>query len=163
MSAADIIGRVLHSGILLGDLVRLPETGATTKQIVAEEQFLRRPLSNQHKALLAAYNGANLDVVRLYCCGDGYKSIKPLHLCQKGLLIARIPDGVVFSDDPAGFSYSEAGDGTIHAAHASDVESKCVARDMDDFFEGFVFGPRAKEFAGADWFLELSAAGIGAD
>jgi len=105
------------------------------------------------------WNGMNLDVIRLYGCGDVHPELKRLSASQSGVL-AEGAGNIVFGDDPSGFMCAEKGDGIILSVQVSTGEVKEVAFDIDDLFERYIFGKDVKEFGGEDWVEELLEAGV---
>lgn len=159
MRAVTVIEKAISSNVLLEDMTVIPRLGSNDSDIQREEFFLPRPLSNKHVALLKKWNGINLDVIRLYGCGNVHEELKSLSSCQTGVL-SELEGNVVFGDDPAGFMYAEKDDGTILSVQTSSGEIKEIAQNMDDFFERLIFGKDARKFAGKDWEEELVDAKI---
>lgn len=159
MSAVTIIEKAISSGVLLEDMMVVPRIGSSDSDIKQEEKGLPRPLSKSHISFLKKWNGINLDVVRLYGCGNVHEELKRLSSSQSGVL-SELEACIVFGDDPAGFMYAEKDNGSILSVQTSNSEIKEIAQNMDDFFERLVFGKDAKEFAGEDWEEELTDAGM---
>ncbi|MFI0416533.1 MAG: SMI1/KNR4 family protein [Candidatus Thiodiazotropha sp.] len=159
MNAVAKIEQALRSGVLIEDLIVVPQSGATDGMIASEEKKLSRSLSSQHKKLLKRWNGMNIDVIRLYGCGPVVDEIDALFNRQSGVLSEQ-KGNVVFGDDPAGYMYAEADDGSILSVDTASGEVKKLANDIDDFFSRLVFGVDAKDFAGDDWKQELVDSGM---
>ena len=159
MSAVTIIEKSLSSGILLEEMIVVPQAGASESDIRSEEKLLPRSLSSSHISLLKKWNGMNLDVIRLYGCGNVHEELKRLSSCQTGALV-ELEGNIVFGDDPSGFMFAEKSDGKILSVQTSVGEIKEVAENLDDFFERLIFGKDAKEFGGEDWVEELVDAGL---
>lgn len=159
MSAVKRIEQVLKSGVLIDALMVVPETGASDGMLVSEENKLSRSLSGQHKILLKQWNGINLDIIRLYGCEPVEEEVSALSQRQQSDLLDQ-GGYIVFGDDPAGYMYVEANDGSVISVDSEGGEIRKLAKDIDDFFMRLVFGVDAKSFAGEAWEKELSDAGL---
>lgn len=137
------VERVLASGVVSELLVRLQEP-ASTSELDETESRLGVLLPEALKALLGRWNGASLDVVRFVPCGQ----------------LRHEPEGVYFADDPAGFMYFIQPSGAVLSLDTDDGDTRVVASDVEDFLSGYVFGPRAIDFAGNEWANELAQAGL---
>jgi hypothetical protein len=159
-AAVDCLRKVMASGLLPPRLIAAVTRGASEEMLQAEECLLGRRLSPSHRALLEAWNGANWDVLRFYCCSEsGTRGVSRLAFKQTGP-----PDSVrgaiAFADDPAGFTYWEDEGGRVFSLDTDGGRVKELAVDLDDFFCRLVFGNDADKFAGQDWKEELQAAGL---
>ena len=154
--ATSIIERVLNSNVLLSELVHVAPRGATAQEIASEEKLMTRALSPGHREILAMWNGANLDVIRLFCCGpSSVPGVRRLSAGQEGAC-----DGeVFFADDPAGFRYVE-GPGGAYLVDADGGSRRRIAENLDDLFTRVVFGRDAASFGGPEWEQELRDAGL---
>lgn len=159
MSSVTIIEKAIASGVLIEGLTIMPSRGATDVEIVKEEAALPRPLSKQHREILKRWNGMNMDILRLYGCGNVHEELRRLSEAQI-VIFSSVENEIVFGDDPAGFMYAEGVDGSIHSVQVSTGEEKKLAVSLDDFFERLVFGQDAKEFGGTDWQEELADCGL---
>lgn len=157
MSAVSCIELILRSDLLVADLIEVPSSGLTERELLEAGEMLARPLSIQHRDLLSRWNGLDLEVVRVFGYGDRAIGRRRIEALQKGVLVEALVQAIVFADDPAGFAYAEAQDGSIYSAQASELEARRVADSVNDFFEGFVFGPRAAIFGGEEWAIAVSA------
>jgi hypothetical protein len=141
-SLAEFIERVLSSGLLIKELVFVPEGGATDAELTAI------PLPGELRALIARKNGLNLDVVRIHGVGQIDRRIRPMVVRNEG--------EIEFASDAAGFAYLVAKDGSVSSVDHDGGERKCVANNVDTFLRSFVFGSRAAEFGGPEWALEVA-------
>ena len=158
MSAVEVIERALASGVLDPDMTKLPAGGATPDLLREEERAVGRSFSARHKEILSRWNGINLDMLRVYGCGETPAGIKRLAANQW-------PDlgdleGVAFADDPAGFVYFEEEGGGVLSFGSDGGDVERVADDLDDFFARYVFGEDAHLFAGDEWKEELRTHGL---
>ena len=141
-SLRRFLERVLAANVLTADLVNVSERGATDADFASAP-----PLPIELRDLLAWHNGFDLDVLRLHGVGNVVSKVT-----------RRGSSTVEFASDPAGFTYLVREDGAIISFDHDGGEQKVVAENVDDFFRGYVFGPRAAEFAGNDWEREVRAA-----
>lgn len=132
MSAEYIINKVLMSGILMRELMFIPDRGATEIEISDEESKLPRKLSEQHKNVLKHWNGINMDILRIYGCKNLYPELCRLSESQLDDL-TEIDNCIVFGDDPSGFIYAEDFEGAIYSILTSTGDIKKLAIDLDDF------------------------------
>ena len=158
MSAVEVIAKVLDSGVLMPSLLYVPAEGASAEMIAEEERALGRRLSPKHQAVLRRWNGINLEVLRMYGCGDTPPQVGRLSENQ-GLDAWRVV-GTAVGSDPAGFLYVEDDVGNILSLDHDGGAIKKVAADLDDFFGRFVFGEDAHLFGGDDWKEELRSLGM---
>jgi hypothetical protein len=145
-SLPEFIERVLASGLLTHGLLRVSEHGASQAEL---DDAPRIPIDLRE--VLAWRNGLDLDVVRLHGIGT------------QGFVLERAefpdwPDAVGFASDPAGFQYFLDPTGKVLCCDHDGGEIGQIANSVDDFIRGYVFGPRASEFAGEDWAREVDAA-----
>lgn len=159
MNAVSRIEKVLSSGVLIPEMLVIPDFGATESEIHEEESNLPRQLSHSHKSLIKKWNGMNLDLIRIYGCGKVHPELNRLSERQSGVLSEGVGN-IVFADDPAGFMYAEKNDGSILSVQVSTGEVRDVAKNIDDFFVRLVFGKDARDFGGDEWVEELVDAGI---
>lgn len=146
LSLREFIERVVASGLLTQGLVRVSELGASQSDLDGAPC-----IPTDLREVLAWRNGLDLDVVRLHGVGR-----QELVLQRTGF--PGWPDTVVFASDPAGFQYflDPAGKVLCYDHDGGDIGQ--VAESVDDFIRGYVFGPRAAEFAGEKWALEVETA-----
>jgi hypothetical protein len=139
-----LVERVLASGLVCEWLVKQIQEPASTSELDATESRLGVLLPGALKALLGRWNGVNLDVVRFIPCEQ----------------LRHEPEGVYFANDPAGFMYFIQPSGEIAQLDTDGGNTEVVASDVEDFLSGFVFGPRAIDFAGPEWVRDLAQAGF---
>ena len=157
MSTIEILSKVIRSGILQEELTTIPERGATSEEIAGEELLLDRSLSEQHKDILRKWNGLDLDVLRLFGCGQSeIPRISHFQFDFPG----RPPGCVVIGSDPSGFLYFEDGRGNIWSCDTDGGSTNLLAKDLNDFFSRLVFGRDASRFAGDEWAEDIRKAGI---
>ena len=70
MNAIATIRKVIDSGILESALVSIPSRGATEQEIADEQRLLRLDLCPDHLQILRQWNGVDLEVIRLFGCGE---------------------------------------------------------------------------------------------
>ena len=158
------IERVVDSEILSKNMSDISLTGSTEEMLGDVESLLSRPLSEQHKIFLGRWNGANLDFIRIY----GAYEVKNPFIRELGeeyrewkeIVDEISSSAILFADDISGFMYFELEDGSIVQLDTDGGDVEEVAEDMSDFFLNYVFGKRAEEYAGKDWFDELREANI---
>jgi hypothetical protein len=141
-SLRHFLERVLATDLLTPELVDVSSAAATDAELATAP-----PVPGSLRDLLAWHNGLDLDVVRIHGVGVGDRSIRPTSAGE-----------IAFASDPTGFTYVLRRDGTVASVDHDGGEEKVVARDVDDFLRGYVFGPRASEFSGEDWSREVDAA-----
>lgn len=149
MTAVTTIEKVIQSGILNRNLSEIPKNGADFTQLAELEDSLPRAISKMHKQILGAWDGLNLEVIRIYGAGLSVPSVGRLIESQR---YAVTEDMIVFADDPAGFIYMEGGDGSVYSLDSKTSNLKRVAFNLDEFFGDKVFGKDAEEFMGDWWF-----------
>ncbi|WP_010304014.1 SMI1/KNR4 family protein [Candidatus Odyssella thessalonicensis] len=146
------INKVVNSGILIKGIYFLPNNGATEEEIKLTNKTLPHSLSLEYQQFLKYWNGINLDIIRLFGCGNVEPPLSNLLENQfdynnKGL--------VIIGSDPAGFLYAENKDGEILSIDTDGGEFHTVADNFTDFICDYLFGVHAHEFAGEDWLNEL--------
>jgi hypothetical protein len=159
MSAVERIQQVLDAGLLMPQLIVVPTTGATEDEVDAEGRLLGRPLRPDHARILRRWNGLDLEVVRLFGCGENAGEAERLSARQAPSAIC-VGGTIAIGADPSGFVYLQSNSGLVFSFDSDGCELNQVATDLDDFFERLVFGPDAASFAGEDWLTELREAGI---
>jgi hypothetical protein len=152
-----LIQKIISSKLLIDDLYFIPLSGASDEQIRVTEKELNFPLSEEFKEFLKLWNGANLDVVRVYGCNKIDASIPTLKDTQNGY-IAR--GYLIIGSDPAGFLFAQNKLGEIFSIDMEGEEIQKVAKNFEDFLCDYIFGQRAESFAGKEWKDELIKAGI---
>lgn len=152
-----LIDKVQFSGILLKSLHFIPENGAKKEDIEDIEEKIGSSLSEGYKQFLLNWDGANLDVIRIFGTHNASSRIMKLTKFQFDLLGT---GRVVIGSDPAGFLYAETPDGSIYMIDTDGDSDKLVAMDIEDLLCNYVFGERASEFAGDEWVQELKDAKI---
>lgn len=163
MEFIEHIKKVIKSGILLESLMSIPTKGATKELINIEEKSMPRMLSQQHRLFLEIWNGADLDIIRVYGVGETEEFIKMLAREHKEWkdIIQELGDQVIlFADDPAGFMYFETKDGSIIKLDTDGGKVEKISEDMNDFFLNYLFGRNAAEYAGEGWLQELKDANL---
>lgn len=151
------INQVIESGLLIKGLYNLPINSANDLDIRNVESKLPFKLSDQYKEFLKFWNGANLDIVRIFGVGQTENFIPSLLDCQsdynnKGLII--------IASDPAGFVYGQNIKGGIFSIDSEGEETSKVADSFNNFVCDYLFGPNASAFGGHSWAEELMNAGI---
>lgn len=160
MTNIELIEKVISSGLLLQPLTYIPTQGANPSELLMLDDSLPKPMSNAHKTILQKWNGLNLDVIRLYGASPTPGELNGLAESQEGVLISFNDGYIVFGEDPAGFIYLEDGEGRIWSLDSEIQVSSLIARDMDDFFQNYLFGLKGFEFGGENWMQELRSAGL---
>lgn len=160
MSAVDIISRVISAGVLSESLTYVPKGGASNDDIKFVESKLRRKISEQHRILLERWNGINLDVVRVYGATATKGELKGILDVQEMLDHEAGERLTAFCESPAGMIYFEDADGSILMLDLDGDGVERVASGINDFFDRFVFGRDAAQFAGSEWFNELKEGGV---
>ena len=154
MGLIEKICQVLNSNVLDKNLITIPEKGADNIDILEEEKKLPRSLSPFHKKLLSKWNGIDLEVIRFYGVGNS-PGIHGSLIENQYTISNTIEMGIVVGSDPAGFIYIEDKDYKIHMLDIDGGNCEIVASSLDDLIVNFIFGVRAKEFGGDEWFCEL--------
>jgi hypothetical protein len=157
MSVVETVERAIASGLLLSELVIVPEQGASPDEIAVEEQLVGRALSEQHKDLLRNWDGLDLDILRIFGCKTG--AIPRISVSQAGLP-NRKAGSIVIGSDPSGFLYYEDEQGCIWSYDSEGGTTKCLGRDLGDFLGRVVFGRDASLFAGEEWAEAVRTAGL---
>jgi hypothetical protein len=137
---------VIGSGLLTPELTRVAERGATQAEFDSAP-----PIPNELREVLAWRNGLELDMVRLHGIGTPERPLE----CTE---FPGWPHAVVFASDPAGFQYFLDPEGRVHCFDHDGGEVEQVAESVNDWICGYIFGPRAAEFAGEEWAREVKAA-----
>lgn len=159
MTAEETIRRVLSSGVLSKNLTCLPNSGATQEQIRSESAAIGRELSEQHRRLLASWNGAVLDLITFFGCSPTDPEIPEIRKWQS-LLPKGTTGDVVVGFSPAGFLFVERSDSSVYSVDSEGGEVQTIASSLDDFVSRYLFGKDADLFAGDGWKQELLAAGV---
>lgn len=154
----EIIERVLTSKLLSPNLIVADVSGATPEEILEEESLLNRNLSFQHKHFLERWNGIDLEVIQLFCCGEQTSRLKRLHNEQ----ITNLQNSyLVIGSDPSGFAYLEKTENLqIFSLDSKSTELSYLATNLDELFEGVIFGEKSGDFLGEDWIGELRSYSI---
>lgn len=157
--ATDAIDRVLATDLLMPEMLVLPAP-ADNARIAKEESELPRPLSEEHRSLLKRWDGANLDVLRIFGCeGTNEDEIGSLARRQVGE-VAGVRLAIAFGSDPSGFVFLESDDGSVWSVDSDGVAVRRLSSTIGEFFELLVFGPNASDFGGDEWLAELRDAGL---
>lgn len=159
MNAIATIRKVIDSGILESALVSIPSRGATEQEIADEQRLLRLDLCPDHLQILRQWNGVDLEVIRLFGCGEDASPPGRLSENQTPMAVEGVT-AIIVGSDPAGFFYSQLADGRIVSIDTDGGENRFVAYGFDDFISRLVFGREADRFAGDEWLVELRRAGI---
>ncbi|WP_428001387.1 hypothetical protein [Acidovorax sp.] len=152
MTAVRTIDKIIQSGILNRDLSEIPKNGADFTQLAELDNGLPRAISKMHKQILVAWDGLNLEIIRIYGAGLSVASVKRLIESQR---YAVTEDMIVFADDPAGFIFMEGGDGSVYSLDSKTSNFERIAFNLEEFFADKVFGKDAEEFMGDYWFGRL--------
>ena len=159
MRTKELIRRILSSGFLSENYIRVPSRGATDLEIADTERQLSHPLSDTFKEVIREWNGLDLDVVRI--CGVGTpEGAHETVLSYRWLFADGSRHFNAVASDPSGFVYGELPDGSILEWDHDGGGTEVVATSFEDFICNLVFGARASEFAGEEWLEELRDAGI---
>ena len=156
--AVATIERVLAAGVLEPGLVTVASRGATQDELAAEAATLDRRLSADHRAILERWNGLDLDVVRLYGCGQVENGLRRLAAEQRSW--PELRGMLVFGSDPAGFIYAESESGEVWTVDTKGGGDRPCAPNIGAFITDYVFGSRAASFGGAEWSASLARAGL---
>ena len=159
MSASNTIERVLQTDLLLGDLMIIPERGATDTEILEEQTQVGRAFSAVHRQLLSRWNGIGLEVVRFFGCGSNVGEVGRLADFQIDFEFG-VEGAIVIGSDASGFAYLEGGDGRIYSFDTDGGTVKELAVDLNDFVDRVLFGPDAADFAGEAWLEEVRENGL---
>jgi hypothetical protein len=149
MSMIEIIEKAINSKVLIESLILIPKVGATLDEIKEEESLLGKPFSDYHKTLLRKWNGMDLDIIRIYCCGKPSNRIKRIFEEQINQLNSQ--GFIVFGSDPSGFIYLENDKAEIFSFDTDGGELEFLAKNLDEFFTNLVFGVHSDKFLGEDW------------
>ena len=144
METIALINKVVASNVLSRSMVELPPAGASTAALAEVEQILGVPIDAEYSIFLQTFDGAYLDVIRLY----PYQELKITAF------------GLEFASDPSGFVYYIQGSGEVIVEDTDGGEMKKVASSFDDFIHSYLFGVRSAAFSGEEWHQELVRAGI---
>jgi hypothetical protein len=136
--------KLVASDVLINSMVTLPSLGASVSELRDVEQRIGVVLDPELSTFLKAFNGACLDVIRIYSC-------QKLRVTELGL---------EFASDPSGFVYYIVSSGDVLYEDTDGGEIKQVAGSVQDFFHSYLFGKRSAEFAGEEWHQVLVQAGI---
>lgn len=153
----EIIYKVVATNLLIKGLYYLPHKGASEIDIKNAEEALGLILFSDHKNFLKYWNGANLDIIRLFGCGQTEDAIPNISSNQFGM---EKKDFRIIASDPAGFIYVQDNMEKIFSFDTDGGIFAEVGKNFEDFICNYLFGLRAKEFAGEQWFNELKEAGI---
>ena len=158
----ELLSPSVHaSGLLSHELTHVPSMGVTAEHLAREERALPRPLSESHRALLSVWNGIDLDVIRIFGIPPVERGIRPITQWQRFVPEdPKFAGAIAFACDPAGFLYVELPDGSVHSSDHDGGDTQQIASSIDEFIEEVVFGQRATEFGGEEWFKELRALGL---
>jgi len=159
MSAVEVIAKVLRSRLLIEELTVLPLRGASDDQIESEQRIIGRRFSLGLARFLRRWNGANLDVLVLFGCGETHSEI-PRFRDRQSLRPKQMEEATIIGSDPAGFVFAESSDGKVISIDTQDGARKVVGSSFDDFICRFVFGLDSHLFAGDEWKQELQDVGL---
>jgi hypothetical protein len=149
---------VFGAGLISKDLSTIPSAGASLEAIRRLELQLPRQLSAQHRELLQAWNGLDLDVVRIHGVPPVERGIRDVLKLQQF-----VPEGagnIAFGSDPSGFVYFEGADGTVWSWDHDGGAVTQLASCVDVFIDEVVFGGRGDSFAGKEWLDQLRVLGL---
>ncbi|MBO9880699.1 SMI1/KNR4 family protein [Xanthomonas sp. D-109] len=150
MDAISTIEQVLRSGLLSENLVFAPSAGVLPAQLSALEIILPRSISPQHRALLARWNGIDLDVIRVLGTGNIEGQLPRIEDNQALSTETGHAGAIAIANDPSGFVYFELPDGSVIAWDHDGGGTTFMASDINDFFGQTVFGSRGAEFFGEE-------------
>ena len=161
MTAVEKIRLVLASDLLNPSLVAVPAHGATDEQIDACERQLGSALPHPHREFLRAWNGIDLEILRL-------AGVPPVELGLQSLLdirrlLAGVPElasAVPLGSDPTGFVFATMPDGSVCSWDHDGGAVQQLAKCLDDFVCHCVFGAESSAFMGEDWLSSLRARGL---
>lgn len=157
MKVINKIEKVLNSPLLSKGLCYVPTHGASKQSIEKEEDLLGKKISKQHRTLLEKWDGINLEVLRFYGCTKD-KETRQISECQFDL--DELDNPIFFASEPAGYIYVYDKEEKIYLIDTDGWEITKIATSLEDFICNYVFGKRAAEFAGDEWFDEVKAAGL---
>jgi hypothetical protein len=159
MQSIATIERAINSDVLIRDLTFVPDEGASDMELEKLGSILPRSLSFAHIQLLKRWNGANLEVIRIFgaaCLLGGPRTLDQIdHPFDPAF-----GNAIIFGDDPSGFLYLEGENGEIYSLDHDGGRATAIARNLDEFFSVNVFGAGAAQFAGEDWKKSLERAGL---
>ena len=144
MDYRTFVERLLNARVLKPALVELPRKGATTSELAALRERIGPLIDPGLLEFYAQWNGADHDAIQVY----GTTQLR------------KDSFGLVFGSDASGFVYRFDGAGRVTREDGDGSGRVVVAKDFRDFMFGYVFGPRARDFAGDDWVQSLQGAGI---
>lgn len=144
MDTKTLIEKLVDSGVLGKGLTEISKAGATDIDLESVKERVGSKLDPELVAFLRSFDGANLDVVRVYPC-------RRLNMAEHGL---------EFADDPAGFVYYVTGSGEVVCEDTDGGGVKTLAMSVTEFIHSYIFGARSREFAGEEWHEQLVRAGI---
>jgi hypothetical protein len=164
-----LIEKAIEKGCISIDLSFIPSEGAREQDILEEERKSIRPFTFQHKEFLKIWNGANLDLIKFYGCGNAHKEISKISEWQMEVYddnpseaFPDLPykDLLVIGDTPFGEVIIEDKKGSIYMLNFDGLLFEKVASSLEEFICDYVFGKRAEEFGGEEWLQELKDAGL---
>lgn len=160
MTLFETLEMALASDLLSREMTQLPARGATPLELEALEAAVRRPMSEQHRRLLSRWNGADLDIIRVYGAGAVESGIYPIESEAHWAERLGLTGAIIVGSDYSGFLYFELADGSIYQWDHDGDENGVVGSDLEDFLQNRVFGERSRDHYGAEWLAELQRAGL---
>lgn len=157
MNIVKKIEKILKTSLLSKGLCYIPAHGASPEAISEEEKILNRSLSETHKEFLSHWDGINLEVVRLFGCKEDKETRK---LSKNQFELPEKGNPIFFASEPTGFIYAYDKQENVYSIDTDGWEITKTADSLDEFICDFVFGKRAAEFAGDDWYEEVKAHGL---
>ena len=153
MKMIEIIKKVIESEILITSLCLIPEKGASANEIALEESLVSKEFSKYLKCFLEEWNGIDLDVIRIYRCGQSSNRLR--RIADEQFEEISTEGFIVIGSDPSGFIYMENEKSEIYSFDTDGGEIEYLAENLDKFFTELVFGKDADKFLGEDWKKEL--------
>lgn len=148
------IEEVLQKKVLIQELCTIPEEGVSEAYLRDHNYFNNDTLSKEspYIELLKRWNGIDLDIIRVFGVNKNHIA-EEIRFDTELLLL-------LIASDPAGFLYGMDKKGLIYSVDTKSNAKKQVADSFDDFIINFIFGSRAEEFLGKEWYMELQTAGV---
>jgi SMI1-KNR4 cell-wall len=154
----ETIEKVIEARVLIESLMLVPDKGATSDEIKQEELLIGVTFSKYYKSFLERWNGIDLDIIRIYGCGDSLNRIRRISNEQtEELALQKL---IVFGSDPSGFIYVENEKGEIFSFDSDGGELEFLSKNLNIFFADLVFGKDSNRFMGDDWKKELLEKGV---
>jgi hypothetical protein len=162
MNIVEKLEQVIASNIIGEELLFAPSKGISKEKMLELDIAFNNLLSEDLKSLLRKWNGLHLDIINFFGFGDPLEgSINSMEENQlKNYHVYNYKDFLAFADDPAAYLYLQSPSGEIYTFDLKNSYMDRVSSSLEDFICNYVFGKRAAEFAGDEWFDEVKAAGL---